>query len=141
MRFVLALHSDDGKRFSVTVPDLPDCYSAGESMDEAIENAREAIDLHCEGLVAEGQDIPSPSPISHHQHDPLLADAVWAVVEVEVEKYLSKPVRLNISLPEGLVRRIDQYASAHHLTRSGFLAKAAETVITHQPGASTGGNN
>lgn len=96
--------------------------------------------MHCERLVVEGQNIPSPSPISHHKNDPLLADAVWAVVEVEVEKYLSKPVRLNISLPEGLVRRIDQYASAYHLTRSGFLAKAAETVIAHQPEASTAGN-
>jgi hypothetical protein len=55
--------------------------------------------------------------------DPLLADAVWAIVEVDVEKYLSKPVRLNISLPEGLVRNIDEYARVHHMSRSGFLAK------------------
>jgi len=129
MRFVIALHTDDGQRYSVTVPDLPGCFSAGDSMDEAIDNAREAIDLHCEGLVAEGLPILPPSPIARHKNDSLLADAVWAIVEVEVEKYLSKPVRLNISLPEGLVRRIDEYASAHHLTRSGFLAKAAESVI------------
>lgn len=132
MRFVLALHTDDGEHYGVTVPDLPGCFSAGDTLDEAIENAREAIDLHCEGLVEDGQSIPATHSIAHHKNDPHLADAVWVVVDVDVEKYLSKPVRVNVSLPEGLVRRIDRYASEHHLTRSGFLAKAAEAAIDGQ---------
>ena len=129
MRFALALHTDDGVKYGVTVPDLPGCFSAGETLDEAIEMAREAIDLHCEGTSEEGFEIPSTRPLAEHKADPLLADAVWAIVEVDVEKYLSKPVRLNISLPEGLVRTIDAYAEAHHLTRSGFLAKAAQDAM------------
>jgi predicted RNase H-like HicB family nuclease len=129
MRFILALHTDDGVRYSTTVPDLPGCFSAGDSLDEAIENAREAIELHCEGLAESDQDIPKPKPITQHRDDPLLSDAVWAVVDVEIEKYLSRSVRLNISLPEGLVRRIDQYAASQRLSRSGFLAKAADAAI------------
>lgn len=61
--------------------------------------------------------------------NPDLADAVWAFVEVDVEKYLSKAVRLNISLPEGLLKTIDEYANSHHMTRSGFLAKAAQSAM------------
>lgn len=132
MRFALALHTDDGVRYSATVPDLPGCFSAGESLDEALDMARDAIDLHCEGLTEEGMGIPAPRSLAEHKTDLLLADAVWAIVEVDVEKYLSKPVRLNISLPEGLVRSIDDYASSHHMTRSGFLAKAAEQVMRQQ---------
>lgn len=129
MRFVLALHTDDGERYGVTVPDLPGCFTAGDTMDEAIDQAREAIDFHCEGLAEDGQTIPASRPLAEHKNDPLLATAVWAVIEVDVERHLSKPVRLNVSLPEGLLRRIDDYASAHHLTRSGFLAMAAESAI------------
>ncbi len=129
MRFALALHTDDGVKYGVTVPDLPGCFSAGDTLDDAIEMAREAIDLHCEGSAEEGFEIPSPRPLSEHQADPLLADAVWAIIEVDVEKYLSRPVRLNISLPEGLVRTIDAYTESHHLTRSGFLAKAAQDAM------------
>ncbi len=129
MRFTLALHTVDGVKYGVTVPDLPGCFSAGDTLDEALEMAHEAIDLHCEGLAEEGLGIPTARPLSEHQADPLLADAVWAIVEVPVEKYLSKPVRLNVSLPEGLVRSIDDYAQAHHLTRSGFLAKAAQEAM------------
>ena len=129
MRFALALHTDDGIKYGVTVPDLPGCFSAGDTLDQALDLAREAIDLHCEGLTEDGMDIPAPKSLSEHQADPLLADAVWAIVEVDVERYLSKPVRLNISLPEGLVRSIDAYAESHHLTRSGFLAQAAEQAM------------
>jgi predicted RNase H-like HicB family nuclease len=129
MRFALALHTDDGVKYGVTVPDLPGCYSAGDTLDEALEMAREAIDLHCEGSAEEGITIPEARPLSEHKTDPLLSDALWAIIDVDVEKYLSKPVRLNISLPEGLVRSIDSYAQAHHLTRSGFLAKAAQEAM------------
>lgn len=129
MRFSLALHTDDGVSYGVTVPDLPGCFSAGNTLDEALEMAKEAIELHCEGMYDEGIAFPAARPIAEHKENPLLADATWAIVEVDVEKYFSKPVRLNISLPESLVRSIDSYASSHHLTRSGFLARAAEQAM------------
>lgn len=129
MRFALALHTDDGVKYGVTVPDLPGCFSAGDTLDEAIEMAREAIDLHYQGLVEECLDIPAPRSLAEHKADPLLAGVVWAIVEVNVEKYLPKAVRLNVSLPEDLVRSIDEYARAHHMTRSGFLAKAAQEAM------------
>lgn len=129
MRFALALHTDDGVQYGVTVPDLPGCFSAGDSLDEAIEMAREAIDLHCEGSAEDGMNIPAPRPLSEHKADPLLSDAIWAIIDVDVEKYLFKPVRLNISLPEGLVRTIDAYTQAHHLTRSGFIARAVQEAM------------
>jgi predicted RNase H-like HicB family nuclease len=129
MRFALALHTDDGVKYGVTVPDLPGCFSAGDTLDEALEMAREAIDLHCEGYAAEGMVFPDARPLSEHKGDPVFSGAVWAIIDVDVEKYLSKPVRLNISLPEGLVRSIDSYAHAHHLTRSGFLAMAAQAAM------------
>ena len=129
MKFALALHTDNGVSYGVTVPDLPGCFSGGDTLDEAIEMAREAIDLHCEGLFEGGVDIPAPHSLSEHLANPDLAHAIWAIVEVDVTKYLSKPVRINISLPEGLIRDIDDYARAHHLTRSGFLAKAAQEAM------------
>lgn len=122
MRFALALQSDDGVKYGVTVPDLPDCFSAGETLDEAIE-------LHCEGAYEEGMALPVPRPLVAHKLDPLLADAVWAFVEVDVERFFSRPMRLNVSLPESLVRKIDAYAKSHHLSRSGFLARAAEEAM------------
>ena len=54
MRFPVVLHTDDGVRYGVTVPDLPGCFSAGDTFDEALDSVREAIELHLEGLIEEG---------------------------------------------------------------------------------------
>lgn len=129
MKFALALHTDDGVKYGVTVPDIPGCFSAGDTLDEAIEAAREAIDLHCESLAEQGQDIPATKSLAEHKAVPDLGNALWVIVEVDVEKYLEKSVRLNISLPEGLLRNIDEYARGHHMSRSGFLAKAARDTM------------
>lgn len=49
MRFPVVLHTDDGVRYGATVPDLPGCFSAGNSFEDALDSVREAIDLHLEG--------------------------------------------------------------------------------------------
>lgn len=125
MRFALALHTDDGVKYGVTVPDLPGCFSAGDTFDEAVEMAREAIDAHCELLAEKGLEIPSPRPLAEHQADPDLAGAVWVVFDVDVEKYLGRAEKINITVPTRLLRRIDEYAKSHGETRSGFLTRAA----------------
>lgn len=129
MRFALALHTDDGVKYGVTVPDLPGCFSAGDSFDEAIEMAREAIDAHCELLAEKGLDIPSPRPLAQHQANPDLAEAVWVILEVDVEKYLGRAEKVNVTVPARLLRRIDDYAKRHGESRSGFLTRAAVQVM------------
>jgi predicted RNase H-like HicB family nuclease len=42
------------------VPDLPGCYSYGETLDEAKVQIKEAIEFHIEGLREEGLNIPNP---------------------------------------------------------------------------------
>jgi predicted RNase H-like HicB family nuclease len=84
MRFPVVLHTDDGTRYGVTVPDLPGCFSGGDTFDTAMDSAAEAIDLHLEGLTKDGHDVPTPQPISHHQKTPDYAGGVWALVEVGV---------------------------------------------------------
>lgn len=43
------------------VPDLPGCITTGETLEEAQRHIREAIQLHLEGLAAEGLEIPEPT--------------------------------------------------------------------------------
>jgi len=50
MRYPVVIHKDQDSDYGVTVPDLPGCFSAGSTVDEAIDNAVEAIECHVEGL-------------------------------------------------------------------------------------------
>lgn len=134
MKFIIAIEPDDETHsFGVVVPDLPGCFSAGDTLDEAISNAQEAIDLWCETVIEDGKDIPLSKTIAAHQADPEFAGWVWAVVDVPVEKYLGPAEKINITVPRLLLSRIDDYAKAHGATRSGFLVQAARLAMANQP--------
>ena len=133
MKFIVVLHTDDGQRYGVTVPDLPGCFSAGDDLDDALASVQEAIDLHVETLIENGQDIPVRSSIATHQASPDYAGGVWAVVDVPVEKYLGPAEKINITVPQIVLTRIDDYAKRHGQSRSGFLVDAARQVMATQP--------
>jgi predicted RNase H-like HicB family nuclease len=68
MKFTLAIEAGTKKSaFGVAVPDLPGCFSAGDTVEEAFDNAREAIEAHCEILAEEGKDLPQTRPMSEWQ--------------------------------------------------------------------------
>ena len=130
MKFITAIEpAIEGSSYGVVVPDLPGCFSAGDTLDEAISNAHEAIDLVCETMIEDGLDIPLGKTIAEHQKDPEFAGWVWAMVDVPVEKYLGPAEKINITIPRLLLSRIDEYARTHGATRSGFLAQAARQVM------------
>ncbi|MEO6321595.1 MAG: type II toxin-antitoxin system HicB family antitoxin, partial [Polaromonas sp.] len=70
MKFIVVLHTDDSERFGVTVPDLAGCFSGGDSLDDALESVREAIDLHVETLIEDGVTIPAATSLTAHQANP-----------------------------------------------------------------------
>jgi predicted RNase H-like HicB family nuclease len=130
MKFIIAIEpGTKNSAFGVVVPDLPGCFSAGDTLDQAVDNAREAIDLWCETVIEDGGDIPPVKTLARHQADPDFAGWVWAVVEVPVERYYGPAEKLNISLPRLLLAKIDEYTRAHGETRSGFLADAARVAM------------
>jgi predicted RNase H-like HicB family nuclease len=129
MRYPIVLHTDDKIRYGVTVPDLPGCFSSGDTFDQALESVKEAIDLHVEGLTEGGAELPLPRAIAVHQLNADYAGGVWAVVDVDLSRYLGKAEKINITLPRRVLSQVDAYARAHGESRSGFLARAAQEVM------------
>lgn len=125
MKFSLALHKEEGSCYGVSVPDVPGCFSAGDSIEEAIAQAREAIISHCQFVLEQGGDFPTIRPITEHLANPDYQGAIWALVEVEPSALDAAPERVNISMPRYLLQAIDNHVKAHGRTRSGFLAEAA----------------
>lgn len=126
MEFPIAIHKDDGSVFGVIVPDIPGCHSWGDSINEAISNAKEAIFSHIETLLELGEKADfTTSSIDDLVGNPDYAGAIWALVDIDLSALDPTPERVNISLPRFVLHRIDEYTKAHHETRSGFLARAA----------------
>ena len=129
MRYPLVLHTDAGIRFGVTVPDLPGCFSAGDTFDDALSSVVEAINLHLEDMAEDGEDIQAPRPIAEHRLNADFDDGVWALVDVDVTRFDGHCEKVNITLPHRLLTKIDDYTRAHGTTRSGFLADAARQAM------------
>ncbi len=133
MKFALAIHKDPDSDYGVTVLDLPGCYSAGETIDEAIDQAREAIECHVEAMLQEGESIPSAHSIEQHRANPDYAHGIFAFVDVDINKLAGASERINITMPKLILRRIDAYAKKASLARSTFIANAAlEYIKNHE---------
>ena len=129
MRYPVVVHKEADADFGVTVPDLPGCFSAGATLDEALEMARQAIECHLEGLLLDDDPVPAVQPLGAHRENPDYAGGLWALVEVDFSKLGAEVERINVSLPARVLALVDRYAKAHGETRSGFLARAAIEVM------------
>lgn len=126
MRYPIAIETGDAEHaFGVVVPDLPGCFSAGDTMDEALSNSREAILLHLEGLLDDEKPFTAATPIDQLQRKRSYRGWTWAVVDIDVSELGDKAARVNITLPKRILRAVDAYARKQGETRSGFLARAA----------------
>jgi len=120
-----------GKTVDIVFPDFPGCVSQGRSVKDALDQGRDALEFHLEGMFDGNLEIPLLSD------DKLLSeclsenkDGITAIVEVEVPE--SKTVRLNVCLPVYVLSKVDRHVKAHPSeSRSGFLAKAALEYAGH----------
>ena len=122
--YIGLIRKDTDSDFGVDFPDFPGCISAGTTLDEARRMAQEALELHVGGMIKDGEALPVGSSLETIMADPENADAVAFVVTVP--EAADRTVRVNITLPERLLRRIDKRAK----NRSAFLARAAEKTLS-----------
>lgn len=124
MQFLVVLHTEtDRTDYGVTVPDLPGCVSAGDTLEQALANAGEAILGHLEVMVEDGKPVPEPNSMVPSLGPGQMIGAVKVnLAELEA---LRETVRLNISMARRTLERIDEAAKLAGTTRSGFLAMAA----------------
>ncbi|MCU7839745.1 MAG: type II toxin-antitoxin system HicB family antitoxin [Candidatus Thiodiazotropha sp. (ex Troendleina suluensis)] len=126
MRYPIVIEpGDDDHAYGVVVPDLPGCFSAGDTLDEAIELAQEAILLHLEGVLDAGKEIPQSSSIKQLKKAQAYDDWVWALADVDLSEIQGPSVRVNVTVPTRALRWIDKAAKSAGESRSGFLVRAA----------------
>ena len=140
MNYPVVLHKDRDSDYGVTVPDLPGCFSAGKTVDEALAMAKEAIELHLEGLIHEGQPIPQPGSIQEHQQSPEYRGGTWALVTIDPAGLRVNAKRINITIPERVLDAIDRFTQKRGQTRSGFLVEAATEHMGRAGGRSVPGH-
>ena len=126
MRYPIAIEpGDGGTAFGVVVPDLPGCFSAGDTIDEAITNAEEAINAWIEAALDQGQEISPPSTVQHWSGKEDFSGWTFGIVTVDPAALDDRIERVNITLPRRVLHRLDERAKAAGESRSGYIARIA----------------
>lgn len=123
-QYIALIHKDAESDYGVSFPDLPGCVTAGVDLDDARRMAEEALALHLEGMEQDGDPIPEPSSL-----EAVMADREnWGGVAILVKapQKAVRTIRVNVTVPEDELERIDRFADEHGYTRSGFLLRAAK---------------
>ncbi|PRC93097.1 type II toxin-antitoxin system HicB family antitoxin [Solimicrobium silvestre] len=128
MLYPIYVHlGDDTHAHSATFPDFPGCFSAADELNDLPAAVQEAVEAH----FSDGEEVPAPSDVTTLAANPDYQGGLWMLFDIDLSKVSTKSMRLNITLPENLVHEIDAFAKAHHMTRSGFLAQAANKAMQH----------
>ncbi|MEP7348363.1 MAG: type II toxin-antitoxin system HicB family antitoxin [Sphingorhabdus sp.] len=124
MRYPIAIEpGDETTAFGVVVPDLPGCFSAGDTLDEAMVNVQEAIALWMDSVLDSGQAIPTPSSLDVLRNNDEFEGWIFAVVEIDPALLDDTIERVNITLPRRVLKRLDALAQAAGSSRSGYVAQ------------------
>jgi predicted RNase H-like HicB family nuclease len=131
MKYPIYLHQANDGSFSGFVPDVIGCYFAGDTIDDAMSDALNALDTYFEYMSEKGQVPADAKTIADHVNDEDCTGGSWAYVDIDLTKYDGRATKLNITMPHFLLARIDDYVNSHreYHSRSGFLAELARREL------------
>lgn len=120
--YPVIVHKDKKSAYGVSIPDLPGCFSAGATLDEALRNVQEAIEVHLHG-----EDIaPEPSNLDRWKLSPDYRDAYTiTLAPVDLSFMNDLTVRVNITARKSELAIVDRAAKSAHMDRSTYLVVSA----------------
>jgi predicted RNase H-like HicB family nuclease len=132
--FSAVLEPAKGGGFGVYFPNFPGCVSFGDTAKEAQANAAEALALHIEGMVEDGEEIPyegaDDEPVLHASNG-VGGNLRPIFVQVDLPEGSE---RVNVYLPKRLISTVDRFASASGMNRSSVFGLAVKRLLKAELG-------
>ncbi|MBC8439600.1 MAG: type II toxin-antitoxin system HicB family antitoxin [Deltaproteobacteria bacterium] len=128
MKYPVIIHKDEDTGYGVTIPDIPGCFAYGDTQEEAILNIQEAVELYYHG--EDISDPPAPSQMEDLLNSDLYTrDSFLYLADIDFAFIAPKTQRINITVPEYKLIRIDRAVKARGISRSAFFVDSAEQYI------------
>jgi len=130
LRHYLGIAEPGPQNWSISFPAFPGVVTTGNSFSELLAHARDALASVIEAIQEDEQTIPDgfeasadsvPGFVSSGYRDPHVV-----LVPVEVG---GRKLRINVTMDEGLVARLDSFADQTHSNRSALLALGARMLL------------
>src|SRR5262249_53311742 len=132
MQVVALIHEENGV-FGASFPDFLGCITVADTLDAIIPKAAEALAFHVEGMIEDGLMLPGVRTLAQLRKDPVFReDSAGAMIALVPYAPPARAARVNITLDESLLDRVDRAAEAAGETRSGYLAAAARQRLANE---------
>lgn len=132
-KYYAIVHQEGESAYGVWFPDLPGCFSAGDTEDEAIVNAKKSLRLYAEGAEENEQNLPAPRSAKELNADPdvraSLAEGNGFFVCVPLIMNSGRTRRVSLDLDVGLIAAIDAVRKESNLTRKAWFEQLARESV------------
>lgn len=96
MQYPVAIEwGDENTATGIVFPDIPGAISAGDTPEEAYNNAIEAAHIVLQDLADRGAPVPLPGKIDEHRRNPDFEGWGWGLIEIDLSPYLRKVENIN----------------------------------------------
>jgi predicted RNase H-like HicB family nuclease len=121
-KYIAVINKDTSKQYGVIFPDFLGCVSVGKDLEEVEKMAQEALQFHIDGMIKDGEDLPRAKTLDEIKKKFKKAE-IFMIVAVKIK---TKAMRINITIDEKLLRKLDKFLLNRNETRSSFFAKSIE---------------
>ena len=134
--YPVAVHKSPRSAYGVTVLDIPGCFSAGDTLDEALRNVQEAVEVHLYDEVL----APEPGALESWKSHPICKGAyAITLAPVDLSFMNDATVRINITAKRSDLAIIDRVAKTAQMDRSAYLVSStvvrARVAVTAKAGS------
>ena len=124
-KYIAVINKENAKQFGVVFPDFLGCVSVGKNLEEAEEMAQEALQFHIDGMLKDGEELPKAKTLDEVKKKYKKVE-IFAMISVKIK---TKATRINITIDEKLLRKLDKFLLNRDETRSSFFAKSIENSL------------
>lgn len=121
------IFKDADSDYSVVFPNFPGCVTAGDTIEEAFEMAKEALEFHIEGMMEDNEEIPEPSFMIDVKSN-IEYDDAYEFIFVPVQ-LSTQSVRVDITIKKHILNKTDTICRNSHLTRSKYIERLIASDI------------
>ncbi len=132
MGFVIGLVHGEGDTFGISFPDFPGCVAGGSTLDETVSRGEDALAVHVESMLEDGESLPVPRSRSAIVNDPEFSEDVKDATFVALPLPNARRVRVHVMIDESLLSAVERAATSEGYTRSGYFERAIRDRLVRQ---------
>ena len=121
-KYIAVISKENNQQYGVIFPDFLGCVTVGKNLEDAQKMAHDSLQFHIDGMIKDQEDLPLRKTLDEIKKKYKKAE-IFVMIAVKIK---NKAKRINVTIDESLLRKLDKFLVSCNQTRSAFFAKSIE---------------